>query len=55
VIEVKEIAGGGRKVPVRVDNCIQYKSYREVSKMKKDVSEDNFLFSRELTSIVYSS
>ena len=55
MIEVKEITGGGRKVPVRVGDGIQYKSYKEVSEMKKEVSEDNFFFSRELSSVVYSS
>lgn len=55
VIEVKEISGGGRKVPVRVDDGIQYKSYREVQEMKKGISEDNFVFSKELSNLVYST
>jgi hypothetical protein len=54
VIEVKEVASPGTLKPVREDNGIKYKSYKEVSDSKKGILNDNYLFVRELFDSIYS-
>lgn len=52
VIEVKEIISEGRKVPVRQDDGIRYKSYKEVLETKRTILEDNFVFAKDLSNLV---
>jgi hypothetical protein len=54
VVGVRETLGGvNYKYPVRTDDGIMYKSHKEVANMKKDIPEDNFLFSKDISDFVY--
>jgi hypothetical protein len=54
VIEVKEVTSPGTLKPVREDDGIKYKSYKEVANSKRGISNENYLFMRELLDTVYS-
>ena len=53
VVGVKGINDKEYLFPVREDDGIKYCSFRQVSKMKENVLEDNFLFAKNIAEFVY--
>jgi len=54
VIEVKESPDGRKYLfPVRRDDGIEYKSYKQIEDMKRNVADDNFNFAKEIVNLVY--
>lgn len=54
VVGVRDISGGASyKYPVRTDDGIKYKNHQEIAKLKREITKDNFLFSKSISDFVY--
>jgi uncharacterized protein YqgQ len=54
VVGVRDTSGGASyKYPVRTHDGIKYKNHQEIAKLKKEITKDNFLFSKSVSDFVY--